>query len=253
MAKIRFDDKARICYIATYDNESDFYSKIESYSKDTNCDIIELRIDSIYEKEQNINKIIDIINHSNEIINNNKKYSLVTFRSKKDGGKIDLSQTEYYDIISKIYNNTDVNAIDIEYRYYKKEPEKYDAISIGDKTTVLSFHEFEEIYNRQKTNILLSEMIKMDKEVVKIAIFTHTKEEVLALLDEAKKVEKKSQKNIFFVIIAMGKMGLVSRIYNEYTNTKIIYIDNKVKDIGPIGNINIKKYYELRKKIKELI
>ena len=253
MSKIKFDNKAKICYVAKYDTKDSFYSKIEKYSKDIDCDIIELRIDSIYKKEQDIDRTIGIINYTNDIIKNNNKYALATFRTKRDGGEIEVSQTEYFEIITKIYNHTDVDAIDIEYRYYEKEKENFDKLLKDDKTIILSFHEFVERYDRQKTNILLTEMTKTAKDIVKTAIFTHTKKEVLDLLDEAKKIEKKSQKYTFFVIIAMGKIGLVSRIFNEYTNTKIIYIDNEETDIGPIGNINIKKYYKLRKKIKELI
>lgn len=253
MAKINFDNKAKICFVAKYDTEDKFHSKIIEYSKNSDCDIIELRIDTIYKQEQNLDKLIGIINWSHDILKKNNKYSLVTFRTKIDGGDVDLSQNEYYNIITKVYKNTSIDAIDIEYRYYIKAASQFDELLLGEKTIVLSFHEFIEMYDRQKINNLLTEMIKTGKDVIKIAIFTHTKKEVFELLEEAKKIEKKSQNNIFFVIIAMGKMGLVSRVYNEYTNTKIVYIDNDTEDIGSIGNINIKKYYKLRKKIKELI
>lgn len=251
--KNSFNGVAKICYIATYDNENEFYEKIEKYAKDSRCDMIELRLDTIFDKESSIEKVLDIINKADKIIKNNNKYSLATLRTKQDGSNFITTKEKYYEIIKSIYNNTVVNAVDIEYRYYNQLKNNIKQLTKRHKIMVLSFHEFKKHYDKQDIQKLLLEMIKEDTEVVKIAIFTHKKQEVFDLMEEAKKIEKNAKKSIFFVIIAMGKMGLVSRVYNEYTHTKIIYIDNETEDIGPIGNININKYYQLRKKIKELI
>ena len=251
--KIDFDDKAKICYIATYDEEKSFYEKIKTFAKDKNCDMIELRLDTIYDKEKSITKIMAITNKADRIIKRYNKYSLATFRTKQDGSNIATTKEKYYDLIYNIYHNSTVNAIDIEYRYYRQLKIRFNQLTNNNKSIVLSFHEFTKHYDKHYIQKLLKEMMKEDVDIVKIAIFTHKKQEVFDIMEESKKIKKNAKKNIFFVIIAMGKMGLVSRIYNEYTNTKIIYIDNDTKDIGPIGNINIDTYYQLRKKIKELI
>ena len=253
MNKINLNDKAKICYIAKFDNENKFLSLINHYSKDKNCDIIELRLDTIFEQERDVSKLITITKKADEIIKQNHKYSLATLRTKNDGSECDVDVTLYYEIIKELYLDTDVDLIDIEYRYYILLRKQFESLLNGEKTIILSFHEFKEQYNKEKIRNLLTQMTEIDTDVVKIAIFTHKKQEVFDLMEEAKKIEKKSKNNRFFVIIAMGKTGLVSRIYNEYTNTKIVYIDNDIRDIGPIGNVNIKKYYKLRKKIKELI
>ena len=215
--------------------------------------MIELRLDTIYDKEKSITKLLAITNKADRIIKKYNKYSLATFRTKQDGSNIATTKEEYYDIIYNIYHNSTVNAIDIEYRYYRQLKNRFNQLTNNNKSIVLSFHEFTKHYDKHYTQELLKEMMKEDVDVVKIAIFTHKKQEVFDIMEESKRIKKNAKKNIFFVIIAMGKMGLVSRIYNEYTNTKIIYIDNDTKDIGPIGNINIVTYYQLRKKIKELI
>lgn len=251
--KIKLDGRAKICYIATYDNETKFYNKIEKYAEDSKCDMIELRIDTIYGKENDIEKVLEIINNADKIIKKNNKYSLATLRTKQDGSKFTTTKWEYFDIINNIYNDTNVDVVDIEYRYYKQLKKEFMQLPANNKTILLSFHDFIKHCDRRNIHKLLNEMIKEDVEMVKIAIFTHKKQEVFDLMEEAKKIKKYAKKNMFFVIIAMGKTGLVSRIYNEYTNTKIIYIDNDIKDIGPIGNINIDMYCRLRKKIKELI
>lgn len=252
MKKSNIFSKAKICYIAKFSQEKIFYKKIKDYLNDENCDVIELRIDSIFEKTKNLDKTIEIINNCSKQIKHKKKYAIATFRTKQDGSNIQLNKYEYLYIIKRIYNETDIDIIDIEYRHYEELTKEFDEFLTTEKKIILSFHDFKNHYNKQKINKLLSDITKCNKDIVKIAIFTHKKQEVLDLMEVSKDFEKKSKKNIFFVIIAMGQIGLVSRIYNEYTKTKIIYIDNDAKKIGPIGNINIKKYKELREKLKEL-
>ena len=197
--KIDFDDKAKICYIATYDDEKSFYEKIKTLAKDKNCDMIELRLDTIYDKEKSITKILAITNKADRIIKKYNKYSLATFRTKQDGSNIATTKEKYYDIIYNIYHNSTVNAIDIEYRYYRQLRIRFNQLIKNNKSIVLSFHEFIKHYDKHYIQKLLKEMIKEDVDVVKIAIFTHKKQEVFDIMEESKKI-KKMRKKTFFLL-----------------------------------------------------
>lgn len=253
MNKEQFFKTAKTCYIAFYQNDIDFYSIINRYANDTNCDIVEIRIDSYFENSNNVNGYIDLINNATEILHNNNKKVIATVRTLQDGSNYRLDFVTYYSILEKIYLNTNVDIVDVEYRYYLLLKDKLRSLFDNRKLIIMSYHEFVDKFDKKKLNILLQNLIDTNADIVKFAHITHKKQEVFELMETAKNIQKKAKKNNIFVIIAMGEIGLVSRIFTEYTNTKIVYLDNEEKDIGPIGNINHKRYKELRKKIKELI
>lgn len=249
MDKLKLKNKTKICYIVNEKKLLDYIKKVNKFAQDKNCDIIELRIDNLLNKDDDIQRILLIVEYCDSIIKLYEKKSIFTLRTLQDGGMAKVNKKQYLNIIEKIYKNTEVDAIDIEYRFYRTMAKEIDSFFKQKKQFILSYHDFKGHLNTKQITNIISKMRQYNKDVIKIAIKTHNKKEVFDLLETAKKIKKIEKKNDFFVIIAMGKIGLVSRIYNEYTNTKIVYIDNSVNNIGPIGNINIKTYKNLRKKL----
>ena len=249
MDRLELKNKTKICYIVNEKNAIDYIKKVNKFAKDKNCDIIELRIDNLLNKADDIQSVLLAVECSDSIIKLYEKKSIFTLRTLQDGGMARVNKKQYLNIIEKIYINTEVDAIDIEYRFYRTMTKVIDSFFKQKKQFILSYHDFKGHLNTKQITHIISKMRQYNKDVIKIAIKTHNKKEVFDLLETAKKIKKIEKKNDFFVIIAMGKIGLVSRIYNEYTNTKIVYIDNSVNNIGPIGNINIKTYKKLRKKL----
>lgn len=56
-------------------------------------------------------------------------------------------------------------------------------------------------------------------------------------------------KNKKMIIIAMSKLGLLSRVYTEWTNSLFTFEDNDVKTFNRLGQCSIDFYKKLRKRI----
>ena len=54
------------------------------------------------------------------------------------------------------------------------------------------------------------------------------------------------------VIISTGKLGILSRVWYEYSNTMIVYLDSYDLDMVPQGEINKRVFDKCRKLISKL-
>lgn len=242
--------KFELCYPIMESDKVLFIDKVISLENDKN-DMIELRIDFLLEKGITIDEIIEMINH---ISASTSKKIIVTIRTDREGGKYELDEKKYYDYIEKIYFKTKVEYLDVEYKVYINEGKKYENLfKNNSKKIILSTHIFDKVLSKKQYATLFHNMLKPYIDVVKCAVFVNTKKELFDYMMVAKKsskIIKNAKKECIF--IAMGEMGRLSRLWPEFTNTKVVFLtanSEKVNNIGQFSYENFVKYRKLLEKI----
>lgn len=242
---IKLTNDFEFCYPVLESKEKAFYEKVAELS-DKNC-ILELRLDYLFFGGLKIDKIIDLVNRVN------KDYPLLkiiaTLRSKNEGGKYDFSVDEYYAYVTKLYENTQVSYIDIEYEYFKEKEFYYNQLlKDRNKKIIISKHVFDRTYGFEEYLDIFSEMTIEIADIVKFAINIPTKEELFTYMlaaRESSEILKEASKGCIF--IGMGKVGCLSRLWPEFTNTKIVFLTAYKSIDIELGQLNYVYYMKFRK------
>ena len=233
--------KQKYCQSLKFNNINEYSNKYEIFNN-KNIDFIEFRIDSLLNNNYYIE---DIISHLNNIKTN--KTNILTIRTKLDGGDIDINLNEYSKYILYCLINSNCDYIDIEYNLYNKNKKLFDdCIKKYNKKVILSIHFFKNCFTKDYYIDLINEMAKNKSDIIKIAIMPKSREDVFNIM-EAGNLLKNKIKNKKFILIAMSKLGILSRVFTEYSNSYFTFIDEFVNDVNELGQCNIKYIKELRK------
>ena len=250
MSRLNLKNNFDLCY-PILEKEFDLvYNKINS-TLDKRVLFYELRIDYLFENGIGIDDIIafinDLIKHFSD-----KKF-IITIRTKSEGGATQLSFNEYYNYLEKLITNVEASYIDIEYKYYILDKSSFDSLIKTSKSKIiLSKHIFDGKFSSTNCEETINELLEGPGDIAKLAIMVSTKDDLFSFMNIAKdyaSLLKKNKKEAIF--IAMGEMGRLSRIYPEYTNTKIVFIN--AYDKGSIlGQYSLGSYLENRKLLAKL-
>lgn len=136
---------------------------------------------------------------------------LLTIRTAREGGKLEVSEKKYIDILNKLLTfNPDF--IDLEYFSYPKALKAFSEIK--DKI-VLSYHNF-----KVMPDDLTQRLLKMHREktaFVKAAIMPQRECDILDLLQITRDMTLEYGRH--FITIAMGDLGKISRVANYLTGS----------------------------------
>lgn len=250
MSKYRFKNNKNFCYSVCEETETQFLKKVKELSEEKKV-LIELRLDFLLESGLSIEYI------SKLIVKIHKKYTskkiIATIRTNDEGGRVDLSREKYYYFIRTLYNTKGISYIDIEYKYYKIDRQYYDLLfKKRKKKIILSMHLFDKILSEMDYINTLNELVSVKSDIVKFATNTFTKENLFAFMLNSRKFSLKYLRKDF-VYIAMGDIGIISRIWPEFTNTKIVYLNAYSEDINKIGAINKEDFVKYRKILAKML
>ena len=241
-----------LCYPILEETKSSFMSKIILLEKDHNS-ILELRIDYLLNNNISINEIILMINDIQKDLT--KKKLIVTIRSEREGGKLKINDEEYYQYIENLYYNVHVDYIDIEYNFYKNNIVKYESLFENRlKKIILSSHIFGKTLSKKEYESLFSNMSKANIDIVKCAVMVKTKKELFDFMTIARKssIYIKND-NKFTIFIAMGEIGGISRIWPEFTNTKIVFLTAYSEKMSKIGQFSYENFVKYRNMLEKII
>ena len=137
-----------------------------------------------------------------------------TFRSKEQGGQCSLPSEKVYDLHQVAAESKVVDFIDVEYFYTENaDVEIYELQKYGAKI-ITSHHDFHETPSSDVLYMLLEQMKHSNAEIVKMAMMPNSTEDVLRLLEETNHFHKRYP-NQPLITMAMGKMGVISRVSGE--------------------------------------
>lgn len=183
-------------------------------------DIVELRID---QWENFVIKNVDTVIQQLRGLNLDFKI-LVTYRTSKQGGKANVEETTYIDILKLLIEYAQFELLDIEWSGSINTDQYAQLITDAQEknlNVVLSHHNFEETPSLEEIKFIYYKMQKLAPQYLKLAVMPNNKEDVLHLL-EAMSVT--SDNTPYKVIgISMSHLGLVSRVAQGVFGGSISY------------------------------
>lgn len=139
---------------------------------------------------------------------------LVTFRTKNEGGVLELGEDEYLDLVATVVNNRLGDAVDIELFHDEervkdlvKQAHNYNVV------VIMSNHDFEKVPAKDVIEFRLKKMAELGADVPKLACMPHSADDVLTLLSATNDAHKALANPI--ITMAMADLGKVSRIAGQ--------------------------------------
>ena len=240
--------KTKFCYSVASNDVKSFLNEVD-YAIKNKYKIIELRLEGLIFEGLSIDLIINIVNTA---INLDRDIIYIAnINTIENGDKLILKPEKYYSFIKKLYFETNVNIIELNYLFYSRDKDIYDNFILDlkrEKEFILScflsnnnidYKSFFDMFN----------IVNYEKfEIVKVLFDAKSKNSLFNFMSISRKFSKKAIKNnIGCIFIGLNKIGILSKIYNEYANTKIVYINDKFGE--NYYTISNEKYAKFRKKI----
>lgn len=139
---------------------------------------------------------------------------LVTFRTKNEGGVLELGEDEYLDLVATVVSNRLGDAVDIELFHDEervkdlvKQAHNYNVV------VIMSNHDFEKVPAKDVIEFRLKKMAELGADVPKLACMPHSADDVLTLLSATNDARKALSTPI--ITMAMADLGKVSRIAGQ--------------------------------------
>jgi 3-dehydroquinate dehydratase-1 len=202
-------------------------------------DLVELRID-YYEKVEDFESVNNLLKKMRKVCD---KPILFTFRTKFEGGMHEMSEDKYFSLNNFVIENELVDLIDIE--LFRNEHKLRHTILEAKKKNIkviLSNHEFLKTPSKDE---IVSRLVKMQEhgaDITKIAVMSNCEDDVLTLLAATLEM-KKEKADRPFMTMAMGSLGIITRLAGQLTGSCITFASLN-KSTAP-GQISVKNAREV--------
>lgn len=165
------------------------------------CDLIEMRLDDYYDRQGKA-KLLEKVEEFKD--SKDGKDIIWTLRTKEQGGKADVLNSDYAEVIEKLYELPGL--VDVELDRIKAVPD-------ADRSRmVLSWHDFNATPSQAELGELWDEMEAIGPKIEKISVMPNSPADVQALLRSCIQHPTDKEK----IAISMGEMGKISRILADF-------------------------------------
>ena len=256
--KLSFKNGSKFCYSVKENNLKDFYDRIIELSTISEQDnyVVELRLDYLINKKIDVEEIIDCINKAKKVLSDRfdiERQYIATVRNFTNGGNCYIDDKTYFEIIEKLYSKPCVDAIDIDFDFYEKKATNVKKLFSGKKSLIITYTCRDKVLTNEEYDDIFKTLIKTPAYIVKIITKAFSFDDTEKLMETARKYDEilKDSKKVA-VIISTGKIGIISRVWHEYTNTMLVYLETGDFDMIPYGDINEAIYNKYRKMLSTL-
>ena len=261
--KLSFKNGSRFCYSVKENNLKDFYDRIIEFSTMSEDDyLIDLRLDYLINKKVEIQDIIKCISNAKKVLANDyevERQFIATIRNFSNGGNCLIDAKKYLEIVETLYEKPGVDAIDIDYNFYESKSSSIKKMFSGvlskKKTLIITYACRDKVLSKEEYDEIFKTLIKTPAYIIKIVTKAFSCEDTELLMATAKEFDETLRKNNkLLVAISTGKLGILSRVWYEYTNTMIIYLESDAYelDMVPQGKINKRVFDKCRSLITKL-
>lgn len=175
-------------------------------------DIMEWRIDYYEDGIKDNEKLIATAKKIRETVG--ELPVLVTFRTKNEGGVLELGEDEYLDLVQTVIVNRLCDAVDVElFHDEKRVKEIVQQAHNYNVVVIMSNHDFEKVPAKDVIEFRLKKMAELGADVPKLACMPHNADDVLTLLSTTNDVHKELANPI--ITMAMADLGKVSRVAGQ--------------------------------------
>ncbi len=176
----------------------------------------------------------------NEIIRSSTKPVIVTYRSKKEGGRGTLVPSAVADcLIDAAHSNAEF--IDVELSMPDEFRDKI-IQNKGNSRIIISTHIIDRTPAVHDLTDLLNESIQAGGDIIKIVTMANTMNDNLKMLELVSEARKKGVEIIAF---CMGPLGRMSRIFSLIMGGYLTFTSLETGEESAPGQIPVKKMREL--------
>lgn len=222
--------KIRICTPVTGDTFKEFMSNLKKTF--VISDFIEYRIDGIGDF---------CIQDLNEIKKDIAKDSILTLRSKKQGGKYNFSDSEIISLLNTAKGF--FKYIDMDIDLVKERSFKCDIQT----RMIISYHNFKETPKFTDLKNIINGIKKYDPYIIKIATKVNNAKDILTLFRLLDYISENERR----IVIGMGKKGQITRLIGPFLGSYLTYASTDYCQTAP-GQINISKMRKIYKALVKL-
>lgn len=195
----------------------DEIAKILSGGLDNKIDIVEIRLDTL--GEFNVSKLSLISTKLKEV----NIRLILTLRTKKEGGAIDLDVSDYEKYIRQVIDNIDTEYIDIQRKACTNDSRVRmltDFAKQKGKKIIISEHNFAKTQTEEKIYKNFLHINYLGADIPKIAQMAISEQDVYSMIDAT----RRAVKEVGDVIgISMGEVGIATRTNAEEIGSAIAY------------------------------
>lgn len=223
--------KPKICLPIVGRNDEEIYQQAKSfYGK--KFDIVELRID-FYKNILNKESLLNMLKGLRKLI---EHPILLTYRSLKEGGEIQLTDEQYKELIEVVCSSHYIDLIDIE--LMSGNLLVYQLVEIAHQygiKVVMSNHDFNKTPTDEEMMERLDKMELMNADICKIAVMPVSNDDVIRLLNVTHIMSRRLSKPL--ITMSMGALGVISRICGESFGSALTFACNELASAP--GQINV--------------
>lgn len=200
-------------------NEEEILTSAKEIAK-AKPDLMEWRIDYYTARIEDNTSLITTAKKLREIIG--ELPILVTFRTKNEGGVLELSETDYLNLVQMVIENRLGDAVDIElFHDEKRVKELVQTAHNYNIVVIMSNHDFEKVPAKDVIEFRLKKMAELGADVPKLACMPHDAEDVLTLLTATNEVNNEIDNPL--ITMAMGDLGKVTRVAGQVFGSSLSF------------------------------
>lgn len=147
---------------------------------------------------------------------------LITFRSKKEGGQIELEETYLRKLLEKISQAKVCDLIDVEIKQTKDARAFIAKLHEGGAKVISSYHNFSITPDDAELNVTLDEMKNAGADIVKLAVMPQNRVDVARLLLLTAQF-REANPDTAIATMSMGGIGVSSRICGEMSGSCLTF------------------------------
>lgn len=194
-----------------------------TYLTQSRADIIEWRVDA-FENFSDYNAVREILEMVKPLFE--RKLLLYTFRTKKQGGEVEIEGEKLNDLHDLAAESGCVDLIDLEFFAEEHTTRKIRKLQAQGVHIVASHHDFEETPSPEVMQMLLEKMCVGGADIVKLAVMPRNKKDVLNLLEVTGRF-KEENTDTPIITMSMGKLGSISRLCGEIFGSCVTFGTHK--------------------------
>lgn len=233
------EGKPKVCLPIVGKNEKEIIQQFQSF-QGLPYDVIELRID-FYQEIRNSSSLKSVLQKLRSMTD---LPILLTYRSSREGGQMQLSDEEYQTFVKQACESQCIDLIDIE--LMSGNALVFQLVEIAhqnDIKVVMSNHDFDKTPCFSDMMNRLEQMEILGADICKLAVMPITYKDVITLLNMTLEMSHKLERPI--VTMAMGKIGVISRITGELTGSSMTFVSaGKISAPGQMNVIDMQVLLE---------
>jgi 3-dehydroquinate dehydratase I len=191
-----------------------------AYLKSVELDLVEWRVD-YFEHVEDCEKVIEALRKIREIL---LEIPLIfTFRSLKEGGEKEVSDSYYFELNQTIAETGLVDIIDIElFNDEGKIRSVVGAAHSANVFVIISNHDFEKTPAKEEIIARLRKAQELDCDLPKIAVMPKSSRDVLTLLEATNTMHEQYADRPIITMSMAGK-GVISRLTGEVFGSALTF------------------------------